>query len=128
MFSQARSSQVNRAPTAIFAPVSPYYSRIRVRQLQVEFLAQEPPKRMLDPHGFGLRPAEPEKDIIGVPYVTQPAVAGIMRIPAGKHAALPAQSPHRHLIPFPACTPLGTRDLVVHRVGCPALTPVKQRQ
>jgi hypothetical protein len=64
--------------------------RFRFGQLQFELILQELPELLLDLHRFGLRAAEAEEDIVGVPAIAQPSISGIVKILAGHQATLPA--------------------------------------
>jgi hypothetical protein len=60
------------------------------RQFQLEVLTQERRETLLDLLGFGLGSGEPEKVIVGVADISEPAVAGVAHIPARDAAPLRA--------------------------------------
>jgi hypothetical protein len=72
--------------------------RLVLGQLQLEILSQELAEATFDLLGFGLRPGEPEQDVVGVSHVPQPPVARILGIMTREATLLLAQYPHRGMI------------------------------
>ena len=58
--------------------------RLVLGEVQVELFAQERGETLFDLLGFGLGSGEPEQGVVGVAAVTQPPVAGIIRVLAGQ--------------------------------------------
>jgi hypothetical protein len=55
-----------------------------LRELQLEFLAQERRNPRLDLFGLVLRAGEPQQPIVGIPDIAQPPVLRIIRVLAGQ--------------------------------------------
>ena len=88
-------------------------------KFQLEVITQEP-QTLFDLLGLGLRPGEPEKVVVGVAQIPQPAVTGIIRILAGQAEQLPTQRSCSGTVTVPP----GSRQTDFHLpVGRVALSP-----
>jgi hypothetical protein len=62
--------------------------RLVLGQLQLEFIAQEPPQEVCDLPCFNLRSTESEENVISIPNVAKPTIIRIIGILAGQRAAV----------------------------------------
>ena len=62
-------------------------------EFQPEIITQERREPALDFLCFGFRPGEPEEGIVGIPDISQPPVARVVRIRAGQATLLRTQFP-----------------------------------
>src|SRR5690606_30150545 len=69
-------------------------------QLQRELIAQEPAYPVPDFLRFLLGPGEPEQEVVAVPHIPQPTVAGIVRVAAGDSPAFAPQAAQPFAIPM----------------------------
>ena len=102
--------------------------RLGLRQFQLELITQEHLDLRLDPLGFVSGSGQPQQKVVAITHIPQPSIVRIVRVLAGKPAALLTQQPHRLAIP----TPFGPLEFVVDSlVSCIAasfLTVVVVRQ
>jgi len=74
-------------------------------EFQPEIVTQERREAALDFLCFGFRPGEPEEGIVGIPDISQPPVARVIRIRAGQAALLRAQVPRLGAVTAGTCAP-----------------------
>jgi hypothetical protein len=88
-------------------------------QLQFELVAQERPDPGLDLLSFALGTGEPEQEVVAVPHIPKPPVAGIVRVLARQGATFAPQREHR----LPVAVPGRPSDPVLDALICGVLAP-----